>query len=235
MIRPDAEMYSIPGLVEAPHLIAHNEGTSLHSGTSPSIGTGSTKDMRDHAIRGYTLGVNLGDPLKEPCLIERSKHHILAYDIEAEYMGPHASTFESPVLCVCLACSCGYRALISRVAVSNRHLKTVQWECFEARDNAQIAELTMELICRHGPIFTVGHNVYEFDNSRLACSLPPNSKFTSNAYANGRMINKRRCCDCQEFDDSTHEVVSTPAPIDRITVKEEKESLHLAIHRASAL
>jgi hypothetical protein len=170
-------MYSIPSLSQASHVIAHNKGTSLRGGTSLSIGLGSMKRMRDCAIGGYTVGIDIRSPSKELFLVERSKHHILAYDIEVEYMRPHTSTFTSPILYVCLACSCGYRAVVSRMSVNNKCLKTIGWECFEGNNNAQIAELTMELICRHRPIFSIGHNIYEFDNSRLACALAPNSRF----------------------------------------------------------
>ena len=38
-----------------------------------------------------------------------------------------------------------------------------------------MAETSINLIISHRPIFTVGHNVYEFDNLRLACALQPDS------------------------------------------------------------
>ena len=84
----DNLLYNIPTDQDVDYVISHNEGTSDVDATSPSIGSGDSKLMRDCAIRGYTVGVNLKNPSVEPSLINRTSHHILAYDIETEYLGP---------------------------------------------------------------------------------------------------------------------------------------------------
>jgi DNA polymerase elongation subunit (family B) len=56
-------------------------------------------------------------------------------------------------------------------------LNKIGWICYTARNNSHMAEIAMRLICDHNPIFTIGHNVYDFDNLRLACALPSDSKF----------------------------------------------------------
>ena len=76
-------------------------------------------------------------------------------------------------MCVCLCCSCGYKAVISRVLLSR-----LGYECMLVHDNASMAETTIKLIMSHRPIFTVGHNVNEFDNLRLACALKADSPST---------------------------------------------------------
>ena len=152
--------------------ISHNEGTTMKSWTTPSIGTGDSKVMRDCAAKGYTVGVHPSHPSKDPTLIDREHCHVLAYDIECQYFGDASSHIESPIMCVCLKCTCGYMAAVSRI-----HVPGLRYPCIVAKTNSLIAEETMKLIIQHEPTFTVGHNVYEFDNVRLACSLSRTSPY----------------------------------------------------------
>src|SRR6476661_7611928 len=71
-------LYSVPRSPIRPLLLSHNEGTTLKNGTSPSIGTGEVKLLRDSAVRGYTAGVNIDNINSSPTLIDRTEHHILA-------------------------------------------------------------------------------------------------------------------------------------------------------------
>jgi len=171
--RAEDELFTIPGSTNASVELSHNEGTSETDWTSPSIGTGDTKTMRDHAARGYTAGVWHDDLEKEPMLITADKHHILAYDLECEYSGDSTLTVESTILCACLVCTCGYKAVVSRS-------KTNQidgCEIYIRHTNSTMASTTINLIKQHNPLFTIGHNIYDFDNVRLACSLDLESPY----------------------------------------------------------
>jgi len=106
---------------------------------------------------------------------DKSNCHLLSYDIECEYLGPHTSNIEAPILCACLKCSCGYQMAISRVPLSGSRVEHTVADC-----NAKIAETVLKAIISHAPEFTVGHNVYEFDNVRLACALPEGCIFNIN-------------------------------------------------------
>ncbi|KAL7479320.1 hypothetical protein ACHAW6_005075 [Cyclotella cf. meneghiniana] len=110
-------------------------------------------------------------------LIFQSKCHVMAYDIECEYFGESSSYIESLILCVCLRCTCGYIATVSRTPLAG-----IKHEYIVAPTNFAIAEATMALIISHQPIFTVGHNVYEFDNVRLTvlCHITPGIRRTFN-------------------------------------------------------
>jgi hypothetical protein len=61
---------------------------------------------------------------------------------------------------------------VPRVKVDINNVK-----CILAKNNAEIAEETIRIIIEHAPIFAIGHNVYEFDNVKLACALPPESEY----------------------------------------------------------
>ncbi len=170
----NSSIYLINSTIEQSQDISHNEGTSMESWTSPSIGTGDSKIMRDCAAKGYTVGVHPDDLSRDPDLIDKDCCHVLAYDIECEYFGDASSHIESPIICVCLKCTCGYMATVSRVPVQR-----LPYPCIVATTNSAIAEETMRLIIEHEPSFTIGHNVYEFDNVRLACSLSSSSAYRS--------------------------------------------------------
>ena len=97
------QIFAIPSSPDPLIQLSHNEGTSTSGWTSPSIGTGDTKIMRDHEARGYAVGIWPDDLSTEPLLITREQHHILAYDLECEYSGDATITVESTIMCVCLA------------------------------------------------------------------------------------------------------------------------------------
>jgi hypothetical protein len=97
----DAEsgICSIDADISADVELSHNEGTSQEDWTTPCIGTGDAKNMRDCAIAGYTVGISIEDTNADPFLVDRSIHHILAYDIECEFFGPSSSNIEAPIFC----------------------------------------------------------------------------------------------------------------------------------------
>jgi hypothetical protein len=77
-------------------------------------------------------------------------------------MGPQTASIESPILCACLKCCCGYRAVVTRTPLHMRGQDSIV-----ASTNRLIAETVIRLIVQHQPIFTIGHNVYEFDTLLL--------------------------------------------------------------------
>jgi hypothetical protein len=165
--------------------ILHNEGTSLRDWTRRSIGVGDVKVMRDFAAFGYTVGVSIDDQDAPPKLISPSNAHILAYDLECEYLGPQTSNIQSPILCACLKCSCGYEVIVSRTPIANRECKHIV-----APTNSLISQTVVGVMIEHGPIFTIGHNIYDFDNVRLACALPKDSPFRKYFVPTSNMLGK---------------------------------------------
>jgi DNA polymerase elongation subunit (family B) len=143
--------------------------------------------MRDCAVFGYTVGINLVDVSIPPVLLNRENSHIMSYDIEAEYFGPRFNSLNAPMLCVCVCvcCSCGYRAVVSR----SKTFK-LDYVCHVVEDNSSLAEMTISLICSHNPSFLIGHNVYEFDNVRLACALKSDSSYRQYFIPTSHMIGK---------------------------------------------
>lgn len=156
-------------------LLAHVEGTDASDATSPTIGHGVAKVCRDVSMIGYAVGRTIDSPSIPPFLIEYRSNHILCYDIECEYAGPACCSLRAPILCVSLVCSCGWKQCVSR-----RDAYMPGNYCHVRHTNLQIAELTMALIISHKPIFTVGHNVYGYDNKVLALAL--GSKHTMSKY-----------------------------------------------------
>jgi hypothetical protein len=95
------QLYRMPTLDANLRDIAHSEGTTLDGGTSPCIGTGDSKVLRDYACRGITVGKTIGDPLKEPRLLRQVDSHVMAYDIESEFHGRGTPSFGGRILCGC--------------------------------------------------------------------------------------------------------------------------------------
>jgi hypothetical protein len=154
--------------------LRHNEGTTSHDGTSPTVGSGEAKKCRDYGIMGLGVGSNVGYPEVEPTTLGAHNCCVLAYDIESEFAGQSNSTFQSAILCVSIKCTCGYEHVVTRSKLIGSKLPhTVM------TSNATIAVEVMRLIILHTPIFTVGHNVYAFENTVLAKALPKDHKFTS--------------------------------------------------------
>jgi hypothetical protein len=60
------------------------------------------------------------DLSKHPALIDRDNSHVISYDIEAEFKGNSYSSFKSPMLCISIACSCGYKAVVSKTKLQRR-------------------------------------------------------------------------------------------------------------------
>jgi DNA polymerase elongation subunit (family B) len=149
------------------------------------IGAGDIKVMRDLAATGYTVGVTIEDPSAPPKLISESNSHVLAYDLECEYLGPQTFNLQSPILCACLKCSCGYEAIVSRTPLIQRERKYVL-----VPSNQLISEAVIRLIISHAPTFTIGLNMYEFDNVRLGCSLPKESPFRKYFVPTSNMLGK---------------------------------------------
>ena len=88
------------------NMLCHNEGTTIHDGTSPTIGWGESKMCRDYGIMGVGVGFTLGDFTIEPTTLGPHNCCVLAYDIESEFAGPDHSTFESAILCISIRCTC---------------------------------------------------------------------------------------------------------------------------------
>jgi hypothetical protein len=154
-------------------MLRHNEGTTMHGGTSPTIGFGESKLCRDYSIMGLSVGSTPGCPTVEPTTLGPHNCCVLAYDIETEFAGPDHSTFESAILCVSIRCTCGYEHVVTRCKLIGSELPyTVM------ATNTTIAVETMRLIILHAPTFTVGHNVYAFDNAVLAKALPKHHIYT---------------------------------------------------------
>lgn len=128
---------------------------------------------RDYAIDGYTLGCTPGQPNKEPQLFDYKKHHVLCYDIETEWPGPGHCMAGSPILCVSLVCTCGWELVVSRAKLRDSNINHVV-----LHTNKDISLFTIDSILRHCPSFTVGHNIYAFDNIVLALSLPSTHPYT---------------------------------------------------------
>jgi DNA polymerase elongation subunit (family B) len=170
-------MLPVPEVTDYKHVVSHNEGTNYKDFSTPCIGSGTTKTARDAAIRGYTLGVNLTDHRLPPPLIERSKHHILAYDIECEYLGPQFPSFNSPIMCALLVCSCGYKVFVTRSLIPDVVARRCVSRQIYVTSNEELAETCMSVIEDHRPLFSIGHNVYDFDNVKIACALPSESRF----------------------------------------------------------
>lgn len=155
-------------------ILRHNEGTTDDDGTSPTIGTGEAKQCRDYGIAGLSVGSTVGQPDIEPVTLDNTNCCTMAYDIESEFGGPDKPSYRSAILCVSLSCTCGYKHVISRCSLlGSTYDYTVK------SNNESMAIEVMRLICAHKPVFTVGHNIYVFDNPLLAKALPRNHKYRS--------------------------------------------------------
>ena len=148
------------------HKLPHIEGTDAHDCTSPTIGHGIPKMCRDLCMKGYAVGCTPEHPENPPSIIDYAHSHVLCYDIEAEYAGPAYCNHDSPILCISLVCSCGYRQSISR-----RDIRLSPVTCHVRSSNREMAELMLALLIDHKPIFTLGHNTYGYDNKVLALAL----------------------------------------------------------------
>jgi hypothetical protein len=140
---------SVPDVLE----LSHNKGTTNTGWTSPSIGSGDVKIMRDCAAKGFTVGIWTDVPSKEPLLIQESEHHIMAYDIECEYFGDSSSSIEAPIICVCVHCSCGFKLCISRVK-----LVMSSYDYIVAQNNEQMAQRAFD---------RVGETVWNMDQEQI--------------------------------------------------------------------
>jgi DNA polymerase elongation subunit (family B) len=149
-------------------LLPHCEGTTMKDGTTPIIGSGEIFESRKLALNGYATGTTVGNASLTPPVIDgQLVHDSMAYDIEAEYDGYQYSNIHSPILCVTLMCSCGkFTKVVSRDVVDIEGV-----DCIVAHSNEQIAKIVIQLMVRHAPAFTYGHNVYLFDNVMLALTL----------------------------------------------------------------
>ena len=155
-------------------VLKHREGTTRRHGTSPSIGAGESKRCRDYGIAGFSVGCTVGDPNKEPVELNGKNCCVLAYDIECEYAGPSKTSLESSILCISLKCTCGFAHIVTRS-------KILGIDCNQsiACSNRDIVIQAMKLLIGHAPVFTVGHNIYAFDNLVLAKALPKSHLFRS--------------------------------------------------------
>lgn len=158
--------------LESCTMIRHNESTTRTNGTSPTIGHGVSKTSRDYCIHGYGVGSSLGDLSQEPPLFNYATDHALAYDLEIEFVSRGECNTQSPILCSSLVCTCGWSLLITRSRVHDERVNQLVLDSSEA-----IAIATIEAILVHAPAFSMGHNIYAFDNAVLAFALPPNHPY----------------------------------------------------------
>ena len=155
-------------------VLRHNEGTTRRAGTSPTMGTGESKRCRDYGILGFSVGSTIGDPDKEPTELSNANCCVMAYDIECEFAGASKTDINSDLLCISLRCTCGFKHIVTRSKITGMDCK----QSVET-SNEGMAVQTMNLLIGHAPVFTVGHNVYEFDNTKIAKALPKNHPFRS--------------------------------------------------------
>ena len=155
-------------------VLKHNECTTRRDGTSPGIGAGESKKCRDYGIMGFSVGTTVGSPSKEPIELNDKNCCIMAYDIECEYAGPTTTGIDSAMLCIALKCTCGFKHMITRSRIIGMDCEQSVRVC-----NRSMVIRTMDLIIQHRPVFTVGHNVYAFDNPTIAKALPSNHIYRS--------------------------------------------------------
>jgi len=155
-------------------VLKHNEGTTGRDGTSPSIGAGESKSCRDYGIVGFSVGTTIGNPDKEPVELNNKNCCVMAYDIECEYAGPSKTTIQSAILCISLKCTCGFKHIVTRSRITGMDCKQSVRSC-----NKDIVVETMKLLIDHAPVFTVGHNIYMFDNPIIAKALPKSHSYRS--------------------------------------------------------
>ena len=117
-------------------MLRHNEFTTRHNGTSPTIGSGMAKGCRDHCVRGYDVSATLGEPNTTPKLLDYERDHIVSYDIETEYVECSSYPFGSPILCISIVCTCGWKVVISRHEIWDSGV-----ECIVRSSNEEIAIL----------------------------------------------------------------------------------------------
>ena len=153
-------------------VLKHNEGTTGRDGTSPSIGAGESKRCRDYGIAGFSVGTTVGNPDKEPVELNSKNCCVMAYDIECEYAGPSKTGIQSAILCISLKCTCGFKHIVTRSRITGMDCKQSVRNC-----NEDIVVETMKLLIDHAPVFTVGHNIYTFDNPVIAKALPRNHPY----------------------------------------------------------
>ena len=124
------------------HSLSYNEGTGHRDGSSPTIGHDLSKLCRDVSMSGYCVGINMQDSKTAPFLIDYVTNHILCYDIECEFAGNAYCTYDSPILCVCLLCSCGYSICVSRQTLTGNHIHRV------VRDNNRV-DIVASTVIKH--------------------------------------------------------------------------------------
>jgi DNA polymerase elongation subunit (family B) len=153
-------------------LLRHNEGTTSLNGTSPTIGSGEAKLCRDYSVMGYAVGLTIDNEHLPPVGLTSGNCCVLAYDIEVEFATAANNTSGAPILCVSMKCMCGYHLVISRARLLDSGINYVV-----GSNNAEIAIEVMKSIITHMPTFTVGHNIYTYDNKVLAIALPKGHKY----------------------------------------------------------
>ena len=82
-------------------------------GTSPIIGNGIAKESQDFCVLGYSIGCTPGNPDKEPILFDYKKHHVLCYNIEAEFTRSPEPSGGASILRISMVCTCGWCRVLS--------------------------------------------------------------------------------------------------------------------------
>lgn len=162
-----------PNAIRNPDVsIAHSEGTTVYNGTTPTIGSGPVKELRDFACKGIAVGVTPNKPEIEPTSLKRSEHCVMTHDTEREFYGNQSPSCGGRMLCATILCSCGCAVLFSCCKVVDIKARAVA-----CKSNAQMAISMINEIMLHAPLFIVGHNVHTFDNVLIAEALPSKHKF----------------------------------------------------------
>ncbi len=121
---------------------------------------------------GYAVGVTLDKVHLPPVPLTSVNCCVLAYDIEVEFASAANSTSEAPILCVSMKCTCGYHLVVSRACLFDSDINHVV-----EYNNADIAIKVIKSIVAHMPTFSVGHNIYTYDNKVLAIALPKGHRY----------------------------------------------------------
>ncbi|KAL7525822.1 hypothetical protein ACHAXR_001174, partial [Thalassiosira sp. AJA248-18] len=148
--------------------------TRWNGTTSPSIGHGAAKTSRDYCLCGYGVGYTPNNNTAEPHLFNYKTDCVLAYDLETEFVSKGEYNMKSPILCSSLTPrTCGWSLFITRTKVRDSRANQIVVNTSE-----EIGIATIRAIITHTPTFSMGHNIYSFDNTVLAFALPKDHAYT---------------------------------------------------------
>jgi len=177
-------------------VLENKSAPSKHGFFSPNTKP-AEPDIREAAIAGYTVGVNLSRreiPLKHKSTsYEPVKICIAVYDIEACYTHGQSSNVMGDIIVMSVVCDCGYTASFGRQEVDNV-LGTMSIKAFKS--SKDIVRAFLDAMVEHRPTILAAHNGYAFDNMVLAYHCPQEDYYESllksvdvkSAYTNSLMM-----------------------------------------------